>query len=299
MIALDYGVNEHRCWHGAQGPIAEPKSTRGLSAAAKFAEALERMLSVDDVATESATLGSSGAERDLLNGIVRNSPHTLYLLSTRAVKNHCGRTSPPDEVAAQIIYELATQHPERLKVYSPTAGRRQRIHTSVRPFDKRGYRGPEVEAWMANLPPFDTLPLWVQDALAEKPALTPTGRPRTRDYYCKRVLPFAMALEEPGALTSREAYSEIIGLSEHGYPSFYRRATVALMQVILKHQTGLTKLEGVTREQRKAAWQETTRVVRCLYGRSKEWVGSSDTSDSETDNAHSSCQTALTVQAAA
>ena len=73
-----------------------------------------------------------------------------------------------------------------------------RRHKSVRPHDKRLYRGDQPDLWMSNLVPFDQIPGHIQELLSN-------GRKRNPDYRRPAVLPFAMAFDEEGAGT-RDGY---------------------------------------------------------------------------------------------
>ena len=277
MISLDFGANDKLCAHGPDGPITIPSPPRGLCAhdAEKFAYQLEWLLIRDDVVLESPTVGSSGAESETIYKIVERSPHNLYTVSARRFKNWLkdhGLTKAdlddPDVKAAEVIYEIAIRPNAELKLWQMPTDRLKRRHTSVRPYDKRKYKDPVVDEWMSWLPAFDSLPEHMQEYFTN-------GLKRKPDYSRARVLPFAMALEEDGS-DSRRGYEHVIGLSESGYPSFYRRATVNLMQYIAKIQAAKAGVKGsgangnimnadITPTMRKAAWRETRRVIRQLY----------------------------------
>lgn len=265
MIAMDYGSDSKLRLHTATGPIEPPKTTRGLVPSDKFAETLRMLLATDDVVTESPTVGSSGAESELIHEVVASSSYRLYTVSARAVKNHVkthGLGQIDDAEAASIIYEVAG-NPARLQVwrYRKDDEKLKRIHTSVRPYDKRNYRDPQVDEWMSLLPPFASLPDDMRELLGN-------GKKRQPDYAPARVLPLAMALTEPAA-TSRDGYEKVLGLGEHGYPSFYRRATVALMQRVAKDLAGVRTNAEVSQPVRKEAWRVTRRHIRFLYHMAK------------------------------
>jgi hypothetical protein len=261
MRALDFGVNSKLCVHGPDGPVTLPKNTRGLSPAQKFAETLRHLLDEDDLATESPTVGSCGADPEMIRDVVSSTTHTLYTLPARAVKNKVkdeGLAKPGDAECAAILYRIATENPAALQVwrYVDKEQKLRRQHRSVRPYDKRNYKDPQVDKWMSLLPPFETLPADMQKLFSD-------GKKRHPDYARARVLPFAMALEEEGAET-REGYERIIGLYGHGFHCFYRRATVDLMQRVAKDLAGVTRIADVTREQRKEALKITRRHIRRL-----------------------------------
>lgn len=265
MIALDFGADAKLCLHGASGPVPVPAHGRGLTAPEKFASTLESLLEHDDVVTESPTVGSSGAEPELVRAVVENAPHSLFLLPARAVKNYgkdIGSPTHTDEESAEWLYELATENPDRMKVWRPVTERLQRVHTSVRPWDKRGYKGDQVDEWMDNLPPFAALP----EDLA---ALFGNGKKRAPDYKRTLALPYAMAMTEPDSGT-RKGFEKIIGLYGHGFPSFYRKTNDRLLEVITKSNTGKRYRADITPAERKEAWRELRRMIRKLYHLARE-----------------------------
>jgi hypothetical protein len=265
MIGMDYGNEGKLRLHTATGPMEVPLAPKGTSGAQKFAFILETLLDRDDVATESPTVGSSGAEAEAIRDIVANAKYRLFAVSPRVVKNTLkdnGVVLTPqekDEASAKIIYDSAVDNPDSLQVwrYRSADDKLHRRYTSVRPYDKRNYKDPVVDRLMANLPPFGTLPAHLQDLFTNK-------KKRSPDYARARALPFAMALEEPGA-DSRAGYEKILGLYAHGYPSFYRRATVNLMQRVAKELAQTKLIAEVSREQRKEAQKITRRAIRELY----------------------------------
>lgn len=259
--AVDFGAGTKLRAHDAKGAVELPKNTRGLDDAEKFCETLEKLLAKGDVVAESPTAGSCGAPPEMVQSVVTASTHKLYQISARAIKNHLkdhDLPKPDDAGCAKLLYEISTENPARLKLwrYVPEDQKLRRKLTSVRPHDKRNYKGPQVDKWMSLLPPFEILPPDMQEIFTN-------GRKRVPDYARARVLPFAMALTEPDAGT-REGYERIIGLSDHGYPSFYRRKTIDLMQYIAKKQTGYSRFGDVSPEQRKVAWRTTRHLIRRL-----------------------------------
>src|SRR5215469_994330 len=108
MIGCDFGVGNKLQWYGDYGLITPPSPPRGLSFAEKFAWLLSYFLNIDDVVTESPTVGSSGAESSMIREVVRSSSHQLYTISARAVKNYVkskGLTKPSDGECAEIIHK--------------------------------------------------------------------------------------------------------------------------------------------------------------------------------------------------
>jgi hypothetical protein len=260
MIALDYGADQKLKLHTADGAIPPPKTSRGLTPAQKFAEILRLLLAQDDVVLESPTVGSSGAEPELIREVVQTAPHRLYKISARAVKNYVktnnlGKIS--DSQAAEIIHQIAISNPAAIQPWQYRDKEESRVHKSVRPYDKRGYKGSEVDKWMARLPPFGLLPEDMQRLLGN-------GKKRHPDYARARVLPFAMALEERRSC-SRDGYEWVIGLHGHGYPSFYRRCTENLRQRVAKDLAGAKLNSEVTPGQRKESWKITRKMIRRLY----------------------------------
>jgi len=269
MIAIDYGADQKLRLHNAGGAMAPPALTRGLTPAQKFTELIKILLEIDDIVFESPTAGSSGAEAEQIRDVVNNATHTLYLLPARAVKNYAKTNKLAgltDAQAASIIYLIATTCPEQLRLYKyePKENKLARKYTSVRPYDKRNYKDPEVDRLLSLLPDYSTLPDDVKTILG--------NGLKTRPGYSKaKVLPFAMALEEDGSET-RDGYEKIIGIYGHGYPSFYRRATSHLMREIGKHYTGTAKVADMTPDHRKQAWKKARYVIRMLYKMSKRHV---------------------------
>jgi hypothetical protein len=266
MIGLDYGADNKLRAHGPSGPVELPAKPRGMNPAEAFAHQLEYLLSLDDVTTESPTVGSSGAEPALIRDVVLLAPHRLYVISARKVKNLAksrGLRSGDltDAQAAEWIYQIATRPNAELRLWRYLESKTERVHTSVRPYDKRNYKDPAVDAWMALLPDFGMLPDLAREVLWN-------NRKRTPDYNRSKMLPFAMALSEPNA-TSRRGFEHVIGLYDNGYPSFYRRATVNLMQAYAKHMTGKTTVGELTDADRKTAWREVRRTLRFVYHASK------------------------------
>jgi len=271
MIAMDFGAENKLCLDDGRGAAPVPhklprykKDFKGLLPHEKFALDLEILLQDDDVVCESATIGSSGAEVGLIRVIVESAPHRLYTLSGRVVKNWCktrklDRTEISDHDAAAILHRVAVTNPDALQVwrYRDDSEKLHRVHTSVRPYDKRKYTGPEVDAFMARLPEYEDLPPLGQFIWGDG-----------KDYSRSRALPFAMAFDEEGS-ESREGYERIIGLYGHGYPSFYRRATIVVMQRVAEDLAGVSHIDQVTPRQFKEAWKITRREIRRLYHMAK------------------------------
>jgi hypothetical protein len=235
-----------------------------------------------DVVVESPTIGSSGAERGDVLEILREHPgQKLYTLSARAVKNYrmdFGLVNPKSytkyetiseenqvdthKLDAEILFIIATTMPYRLRAWHQSVPA-PRIHASVRPMDKRGYRDERSEAFMALLPPVGLLPDDMRRVLA------PSGK-----YSRSLVMPFAMALTEPywreqEETDQRKAFLKILGAYDHGYPSFYRRMTITWMQALAKQMAGVTRMQEVPREVRTQAQRAIQRQLRCLFHMSK------------------------------
>ena len=224
---------------------------------------------------ESATIGSSGVESLMVAEIVASSANNLYTLQTRATKTYRKDHGIPykrdddDEegesshvVDAKIIYTIATSKPERLRLWKlPTGPRLVRIHRSVRPFDKRGYQADEVDLWMANLPPFTSLPPHLKHMLG-----------KGKNYNRSKALPFAMAFEDQGSET-RDGYMRIIGAYDHGYGSYYRRKFTELMQIESKKREGVKKMKDVPWQTRKDVLKLVRRNIRELWHLSVAWQG--------------------------
>lgn len=247
------------------------------------------------IVIESPTIGSSGCEpqdiaRLLSDPLVKAAGTVVFTVSARTVKNYrmthglvavkdFGKYTDRPGVAvvpkltqesahesdAEIIYRVAIETPWRLYEYDPAHAEVapiDRLYTSVRPMDKRGYRDERSEHFMRLLPPFASLPADLQEVLG-------VGN-GTRDYSRSMVMPFAMAtdeayLDEGPREERRRRFEKIVGLYDRGYPSFYRRATVDWMIEVLKLQTGLTRKNEANPEQRKAAWKVSQRQIRKLF----------------------------------
>ena len=260
MISMDYGVAGKLVFYTANGVLKLPRLAKraeggARSPAESFAEKFAMALDQDDVVTESATIGSCGAEPELIRKVVENSGNILYTLSGRTVKNYVktrNLDTPNDIDSARILYLVATTNKDALQVWKHRTDKFTRKITSVRPYDKRGYKGTEVDSFMSALAPFDSLPESTQTCFG------------SGDYNRATSLPFAMAFSEEGS-QSRNGYERIIGLYGHGYPSFYRRATVDLMQSVAKELSGAKVNADVTPAQRKEAWKVTRREIRRLH----------------------------------
>jgi hypothetical protein len=217
MISMDFGAGAKLVFYGPDGLIKLPRlpNRRGFgsrSQAEKFAEHFETIMAMDDVVTESATVGSSGCEVKVIRDIVETSNHRLYTLSGRTVKNYVkttGIANPTDAECAEILYRVATTNPDSLQLwrYREDSEKLNRKYISVRPYDKRDYRGYEVDDFMARLAPFASLPTNLQNIFGNG----------SGDYSRATTLPFAMALDEP-SVTDRKSYEKVIGLYGHGYP---------------------------------------------------------------------------------
>ena len=285
MIAVDFGTGAALAIHGPEGAITKkdlnlPRVKGGKTPRDEFAMVLAALLARDDVVVESPTVGSSGCEVRDVEDILAEASHVLYTLSARAVKNYRMDHNLPNpksygkyetistetqaashHLDAEVLYLIATLHPERLRKWH-MADPCERIHTTVRPLDKRLYRGPESDAYMANLPPWKGLP-------EELKAQTGNGK---GDYSRALVMPFAMAMAEPviddgPPDSTRRRFEKLVGLYDHGYPSFYRRMTITWMQEVAKRMFNLPryKRDSVSPSQRKAAWKVTQRQIRHLF----------------------------------
>jgi hypothetical protein len=283
IYAVDFGTGAALAIHGPDGPISKkslalPRVVGGKTPRDEFRLILEALLALGDVVVESPTVGSSGCEPDDVREIVASSPNRLYTLSARVVKNYRMDFDVPNPKSypkyetvseatqeeahvldAEILYMVATDHRERLRLWHE-ADPCERIHRSVRPMDKRGYRDERSEQFMSVLPPFETLPDELKAVLGGKKA----------EYSRSAAMPFAMSLTEPiiddgPPEKARRRYEKLIGLYDHGYPSFYRRATINWMQTVAKQMAGVTRMQEVPADVRKAAWKTTQRQIRMLF----------------------------------
>lgn len=218
--------------------IDMPRLPRGVykNDAEKFAGRISELLKQGHVITESATIGSSGAEPEMFRDIVLEAPHQLYTVSNRTVKNIVGYTSEgPSDIGAQTQARVANENPAALQLwrYRTEEEKLQRVHTSVRPMDKRGYDDEAARGLLEFLPPPDSLPMAAAEVFCK------VGKDGSAEYDRKLVIPFAMAMrDEPFALASRRQFELVVGLYAHGYPSFYRRATIATMQRCVELKRG-------------------------------------------------------------
>jgi hypothetical protein len=286
MIAVDFGAGSALAIYGDDGVERAPKLPRvpgGASTSDKFIRMLPILLDRDDVVVESPTIGSSGVEPSDVSGIVANAGHRLYVLSARATKNYkkdngitwdkgarYSKDGDPLDIElheqpnvhesdAQILHAIATESPARLKLWRPMDSSLKRLHTSVRPHDKRNYRGDIPDRYMNRWPPFGQLPDHLQQLFGNN-----YGTPKA-EYSRALAMPLAMAMEESGSDT-RDGFEKIIGLYDHGYPSFYRRKTTSdLMHKLAKDRFGLDRIEELSREQRKEAQKLTRRYIREVW----------------------------------
>lgn len=257
VMTIDFGTASKLRMHGPNGPILKkelklPKIKGGKTDEDDFLRVLQWGLDEGYmVVCESPTVGSCGAEpkkvRDLMAGY---PPEQFQLIAARAVKNYrldneMEKAADEDAQSAEILYNIATTHPERLKVWRYEEDKYQRKHTSVRPMDKRKYRDERATQYLASIP---ALPPEITKYLK-----TPAD-----------LMPFIMALDEPLS-SNRNGYQKVVGLYEHGYPSFYRRATVELMQTIAKDLGGVSKMEEINSITRKVAWKQTQNLIRKFY----------------------------------
>jgi hypothetical protein len=269
MIAVDFGHGDKLRLHGDNGPMEVPKLEKLEEPSLNTSEyqlirLLAHLLEVDDVVIESASPNSSGLRaQKLADMLVGREEHQLFVLSGRVVKSKIG-LGASDIHAASILHNTAAREPHRMRLwkYQDPKDQLKRNKTSVRPNDKLDYQSYEADVWMRNLAPFQTLPGELRD-------LFWNGRKRKPDYNRALVLPFAMAFDELDARKSRTQYEKIIGLYEHGYPSFYRRATINLMQLIARRTRRANAEPGgqsrLSKEERKAAWRVARPMLRKLY----------------------------------
>lgn len=303
IYGVDFGTGDALAIYGPQGPVAKkdlarPRVAGGKTARDEFIMTARALMQgteavpAGSIVVESATIGASGCEVrdvvDLLAEPERNGSK-LYTISCRAVKNfradrglewrkggryvRDGDAPSPQEIEiwqqpevhhedAEIIYRIATESPWRLFLWEPSQAI-ERIYTSVRPMDKRGYRDEQSEEFMRLLPPFALLPAEMQEAVGVKSG-------KGWDYSRSLVMPFAMALTEPfldvGPPEKRRGrFEKVIGAYDRGYPSFYRRMTIEWMQRTAKRMAGVTRMQDVTAAQRKDAWRVTQRQLRWLF----------------------------------
>lgn len=267
MIAMDFGANDKLSVHGPDGPLSIPRVTslpgyvRGMNSAEKFALKLRYLLSLDDVVTEAATIGASGAEAGLILKVVRTAPHSLYTLSGRVVKNyrkdHGLTGNASDAEAAGIQYEVATTKPGAISRWTGPREHRTFKYASPRPYDKRDYDDPEVEAALAILPAPELLPDELRRLLCDK---------KTGAYNPAASFMLARSLMEDGAESSRYWLDSILGFHSGGKPSYYRRKVNSdLMQALAKLQTGKKKVAEITPAERKTALQALRRYLRAFH----------------------------------
>lgn len=297
IYGVDFGTGNALAIFGSGGLVSKrslklPRVSGGRTPAMEFVMIAEALMTgnddvpAGDIVVESATIGASGCEiGDVLDLLERVPDKTLYTISNRAVKNyradnklewHKGARYVKDggpaprpmtihEQAAvhvedaEIIYRIATETPYRLYRWTGPSDPAGRIHTSVRPMDKRLYRDERAEKFMSLLPPYPLLPTDLKEVLGNG-----------KDYSRSMVMPFAMASTEPTIDDGpgderRRRYEKIIGLYDRGYPSFYRRATITWMHTNAKLLADTTRIEDVSPEIRKEAWRRTQRQVRQFF----------------------------------
>ena len=128
--SLDYGADENGKLklHGSAGPVPLPETPRGLTPADKFFWILGNLLESHCIVCESPTIGSSGAEPERVAEIVVDSPHKIYLISARRVKNYL-KDHPDEEKTdagcARIIYDIAIAPNAELKEWRYVPSGRQ------------------------------------------------------------------------------------------------------------------------------------------------------------------------------
>ncbi len=262
LVAIDFGSGDKLRIHGPNGPISKkelnlPRVKGGKTPEDDFLRILKHFLEKGYiVVAESPSVGSCGAEPKKVLDLMRSySPNQFMLLSARAVKNYLKDNNiekGDDAQSAEIIYKIATTTPLRLKAWRYEENKYHRDNTSVRPMDKRKYRDERAIALLNFIP---ELPPDVAKYLR-----TPAIR-----------IPFIMALKE-SLSTNRKGYQKVIGLYDHGYPSFYRRATIELMQDIAKDLANVTKMEEVDKKTRKEAWRLTQKLIRKFYAVCKDHI---------------------------
>ena len=281
IVAIDFGAGDKLRIHGPDGPILMkelnfPRVKGGKTAEDDFLRLLKHFLGDLEkdytVVTESPSVGSCGAEpKNVRNLMLNYRPDQFKLISARAVKNYLldnKLEKGNDAQSAAILYQIATTEPGRLKVwrYEEAEAKYQRKYKSVRPMSARKYR----------------------DARSiELLKLVPAALPQDVGKYLKTpatLMPFIMALGE-SLSENRDGYQKVLGLYEHGYPSFYRRATVKLMQDVAKDLAGVTKMKEVDKTTRKEAWKQTQKLLRKFYAICK--AQKQDTEHSEKDTKHS------------
>ena len=189
-------------------------------------------------------IGSSGLEIEEILKAAQQSPHSIFTVSARAVKNRAKDLGVKITDASGVkdhsltlplireIYERGGSVP--CKAGGPSF---TRLFKSVRPRDKRNYEAQEAREALAVLP---------------SNSLSP-----------KNAMPFGMAIIEWSLIggTRRESFEKILGGYEHGYPSFYRRACNELMKAML----GLKRPSEATPAQRKEAWKKASTEWRRLF----------------------------------
>lgn len=268
FCAVDYGTiyNTRVCGPGGIISLRREPSLKRIfresSLETLFPNIIGELLLRWNVVLESPTIGSSGVEKRHMIDIVRQregTGHLIYCISARAVKNYCmdfdvDYSSSDHELAARIIYKIAVDQPCRLKVWNPQSEMIDRKWTSVRPMDYNEYRDSVSNELMKNVPPFSHMPLRLQRS--------PMGK--KGDYRRRLVIPLIMATQEPWFLEhpTRERFEKIIGMYEHGYPSFYRRCCVEWMK-----ENAASMDRGV----RKEAMIKTTRQIREFFHCTVGW----------------------------
>ena len=274
LYAIDFGAGDALVIWGPDGSVKlnMPRVKGGKTKADDFIRKVEVLFSgsqapAGDIVTESATVGSSGCEVSAVEDLLKRYPERkLYTFSTRTLKNwrmdHDLPLKKPNdhEADAALLYEIAIERSDRLYNWTKPPMPVARIHKSVRPMDKRGYRDERALSYLTQLPEYASLPGDLKETFGDG-----------KKYLAARVIPFLMALEEPAledervGRTPRRRYEKVIGLYDRGYPSFYRRNTVDIMQRVAKGMAGVTRMAEVSSEVRKEAWKKTQRDIRHLF----------------------------------
>ena len=285
LYGVDFGANDALAVHGHDGPVTLPRLPRvtgGASTSDKFIRILPILLETGAVVCESAPWAHPGSNPATSQSIIVSTPYKIYTVSNRAVKNfrkdnvlgwdkgaRYSRDGDPVPINlheqpnvhatdAEIIYTIAAENPLRLHEWRLSDDNLERQHFSVRPYDKRNYRGDVPDDYMNRFPPYESLPVHLQQILGNGFGTT------NANYSRARAMPLAMAMDERGSDT-RDGYEKILGLYEHGYPSFYRRLTVSLMQAEGKRLANVTRFNEVPPHLRKEAWKTTRRNLRQIW----------------------------------
>lgn len=220
-FGLDLGEGRLWFWDKENGCEWKPSRLPPLKGGRKSADKNIRQLrqaleEADVVVTESSTIGTTGLIPEMVRDLPRELTQKLWVVSPRAIKNYRiqlkanGCTPPAGSKRKLHLWEASVhaEQPEsrrkRWRYIAPEAKLSRRFR-SVRPMDKWDYTTKRAKGLLALSEGYvpKCAPVKLSDNL--------------------RVV-FATALFEKAGNRWRTGYERIVGLYDHGFPSYYRNA---------------------------------------------------------------------------